>query len=151
MEQRTIVARPSGCTGGCGTGRRGTPRRALHELDNYLRGQSARLVNYAERYRAGMRVGTSVTEGTANFLVDRRMNKAKQIDSLDAVPTCCCRSGARFTTMRSDRESAVSLSRSPSQTGNSPWLPDPQKLICGRSLSSHFPCFLSFVQSVEHA
>jgi hypothetical protein len=52
---------------------------ALHEVDNYLRGQSARLVNYAERHRAGMRVGTSVTEGTANFLVNRRMNKAQQM------------------------------------------------------------------------
>jgi hypothetical protein len=53
--------------------------RALHEVDNYLRGQSARLVNYAERYRAGQRVGTSVTEGTANFLVNRRMNKSQQM------------------------------------------------------------------------
>jgi hypothetical protein len=52
---------------------------ALHEIDNYLRGQSARLVNYAERYRAGQRVGTSVTEGTANFLVNRRMNKSQQM------------------------------------------------------------------------
>jgi hypothetical protein len=52
---------------------------ALHEVDNYLRGQSARLVNYAERYRAGLRVGTSVAEGTANFLVNRRMNKAQQM------------------------------------------------------------------------
>ena len=52
---------------------------ALHEVDNYVRGQSARLVNYAERYRAGLRVGTSVTEGTANFLVNRRMNKVQQM------------------------------------------------------------------------
>jgi hypothetical protein len=62
---------------------KGVPSRklwhALHEVDNYLRGQSARLVNYAKRYRAGMRVGTSVTEGTANFLVNRRMNKAQQM------------------------------------------------------------------------
>jgi hypothetical protein len=53
--------------------------RALREVDNYLRGQSKRLVNYAKRYRAGLRVGTSVTEGTANFLVNRRMNKAQQM------------------------------------------------------------------------
>jgi hypothetical protein len=53
--------------------------RALHQVDKYLRGQSARLVNYAERYRAGLRVGTSMTEGTANFLVNRRMNKAQQM------------------------------------------------------------------------
>jgi hypothetical protein len=52
---------------------------ALHEVDGYLRGQSARLLNYAERYRAGLRVGTSVTEGTANFLVNRRMNKSQQM------------------------------------------------------------------------
>jgi hypothetical protein len=52
---------------------------AWREVDNYLRGQSARLVNYAERYGAGLRVGTSVTEGTANFLVNRRMNEAQQM------------------------------------------------------------------------
>jgi hypothetical protein len=52
---------------------------ALHEVENYLRGQSARLVNFAKRYRAGLRVGTSVTEGTANFLVNRRMNKSQQM------------------------------------------------------------------------
>src|SRR6202051_17324 len=53
--------------------------RALHEVDKYLSGQSAWLVNYAKRYRAGLRVGTSITEGTANFLVNRRMNKSQQM------------------------------------------------------------------------
>jgi hypothetical protein len=48
---------------------------ALHEIDRYLRSQSARLVNYAARYR----VGTAVTEGTANFLVNRRMSKSQQM------------------------------------------------------------------------
>jgi hypothetical protein len=52
---------------------------ALHALDGYLTGQSAWLVNYAERYRAGLRVGTAITEGTANFLVNRRMNKSQQM------------------------------------------------------------------------
>jgi hypothetical protein len=52
---------------------------ALHAIDKYLRGQAAWLVNYAERYRAGLRVGTSITEGTANFLVNRRMNKSQQM------------------------------------------------------------------------
>jgi hypothetical protein len=51
----------------------------LHEIDEYLTGQSAWLVNYAERYRAGLRVGPSITEGTANFLVNRRMNKRQQM------------------------------------------------------------------------
>src|SRR3954466_733477 len=41
--------------------------------------QSDWLVNYAERHRAGQRVGTSRTEGTANFLVNRRMNKSQQM------------------------------------------------------------------------
>jgi hypothetical protein len=52
---------------------------ALHALDGYLIGQSAWLVNYAERHRAGLRVGTAITEGTANFLVNRRMNKSQQM------------------------------------------------------------------------
>jgi len=52
---------------------------ALHALDRYLTGQSAWLVNYAERHRAGLRVGTAITEGTANFLVSRRMNKSQQM------------------------------------------------------------------------
>jgi len=52
---------------------------APHAADRYLRGQSAWLVNYAERHRAGLRVGTSITEGTANFLVNRRMNEAQQM------------------------------------------------------------------------
>jgi hypothetical protein len=52
---------------------------ALHAIDKYLRGQAAWLVNYAKRHRAGLRVGTSITEGTANFLVNRRMNKSQQM------------------------------------------------------------------------
>src|ERR1700758_2434822 len=52
---------------------------ALHAIDKYLRGQAAWLVNYAERFRAGLRVGTSITEGTANLLVNRRMNKSQQM------------------------------------------------------------------------
>ena len=52
---------------------------ALRALNDYLTSQSDWLVNYAERHRAGLRVGTSLTEGTANFLVNRRMNKAQQM------------------------------------------------------------------------
>jgi hypothetical protein len=50
---------------------------ALREIDRYLSSQSAWLVNYAERHRAGLRVGTALTEGTANFLVNRRMTKSQ--------------------------------------------------------------------------
>ena len=52
---------------------------ALEALNDYLTGQSDWLVNYAERHRAGLRVGTALTEGTANFLVNRRMAKAQQM------------------------------------------------------------------------
>jgi hypothetical protein len=52
---------------------------ALHALDAYLTNQSAWLANYVERHRAGSRVETALTEGTANFLVNRRMNKAQQM------------------------------------------------------------------------
>jgi hypothetical protein len=52
---------------------------ALGALNDYLTGQSDWLVNYAERHRAGLRVGTALTEGTANFLVNRRMAKAQQM------------------------------------------------------------------------
>ena len=52
---------------------------ALHAIDKYLRSQAAWLVNYAKRFRAGEQAGTSITEGTANFLVNRRMNKSQQM------------------------------------------------------------------------
>jgi len=52
---------------------------ALLALDGYLVGQADWTVNYAERHRAGQRVGTAITEGTAIFLVNRRMNKLQQM------------------------------------------------------------------------
>jgi hypothetical protein len=52
---------------------------ALQVLNDYFVGQSDWLVNYGERHRAGLRVGTALTEGTANFLVNRRMAKSQQM------------------------------------------------------------------------
>jgi len=54
-------------------------RRTETKADSYIKGQSAWLVNYAERYCAGLCLGASITEGTANFLVNRRMNKSQQM------------------------------------------------------------------------
>ena len=48
-------------------------------LGKYLSGQSKWLINYAERYRADRQVDTSIAEGMANFLVNRRMNKSQQM------------------------------------------------------------------------
>jgi hypothetical protein len=52
---------------------------AFQALDGYLTGPGDCLVNYAERHRRGLRVGTAIIEGTANFLVNRRMNKSQQM------------------------------------------------------------------------
>jgi hypothetical protein len=52
---------------------------ALLALDKYLIGQNDWTVNYAARHRAGLRVGTAMTEGTANFLINHRMNKRQQM------------------------------------------------------------------------
>ena len=52
---------------------------ALGALSDYLTGQSDWLVNDAERHRARLRVGTALTQDTANFLVNRRMVKAQQM------------------------------------------------------------------------
>ena len=52
---------------------------ALRKIDRYLSNQSAWLANYAERHRAGLRVGTALTDATANFLVNRRMAKSQQM------------------------------------------------------------------------
>jgi SAM-dependent methyltransferase len=47
---------------------------ALHALGGYLTGQSESgwIINCAERHRAGLRVGSAITERTANFLVNRQ-------------------------------------------------------------------------------
>src|SRR4051794_9258366 len=52
---------------------------ALREIERYLSSQSAWLVNYAERHRAGLRAGPALPEGPPNFLVNRRMNKSQQM------------------------------------------------------------------------
>ena len=104
------------------------------------------LVNYAKRYRAGLRVGTSVTEGTANFLVNRRMNKQQQMRGHDGAPTCCCRFVVRSTTVRSDPASATYLSQHPIRSSNRHSLLDPPTFGHSPALgaiSSILPSFLS--------
>ena len=96
-------------------------RLALREIDRYLTSQSAWLVNYAERHRAGLRVGTSLTEGTANFLVNRRMNKSQQGPA--AVPISCSSAPA---SMANSVPASCSRPSIPPQSW--PWRPDPQSL-----------------------
>ena len=52
---------------------------AMGKLGDYIEGQSAHLVNYGLRYRQGQSIGTATTEGLANTLVNRRMNKLQQM------------------------------------------------------------------------
>jgi Domain of unknown function (DUF4372) len=72
----------------------------LHALDGYLTGQSDWLVNYAERHRAGLRVGTAITEGTANFLVNRRMSADAMVatwqESLRDIEACLSAQSAKL-------------------------------------------------------
>lgn len=53
------------------------------------------LVHYAKRYHAGERVETSITEGTTNFLVNRRMNKSQQMRTSRKGADLPCSSPAR--------------------------------------------------------
>ena len=54
-------------------------RTAVNNLRDYVDGQSAYLVDYARRQRAGQQVGTSPVESLANALVNKRMNKLQQM------------------------------------------------------------------------
>ena len=90
-------------------------KQALRAVDRYLRSQSAWLVNYAERWRAGLRVGTSLTEGTANFLVNRRMAKSQQMRWSRRGADCSCKSAVRSTMAHLDPASASCSSRHPVQ------------------------------------
>ena len=101
---------------------------ALHEVDKYLIGQSGWLVNYAKRRRASLRVGTSITEGTANFLVNRRMNKSQQMRWSRQAPICFFRSAARSTTACSAPGSVVCSIQSPRHAHNSRRRLDPPDL-----------------------
>ena len=99
---------------------------ALQVLNNYLTSQSGWLIDYAERHRAGLRVGTALTEGTANFLVNRRMNKSQQMRWTRRGADRLSRSAVRSTTARSAPASA-SVSRPPTTgTWQQPSQPDPQ-------------------------
>jgi hypothetical protein len=48
-------------------------------LDGYLVGQADWTINHSECHRGGLRVGTAIIEGTANFLVNHRMNKSQRM------------------------------------------------------------------------
>ena len=51
----------------------------IGRLRDYINGQSAYIVDYAARHRAGLPIGTSQTESLANSLINKRMNKSQQM------------------------------------------------------------------------
>jgi hypothetical protein len=48
---------------------------ALKNVSDYIESQVSYLVNYGQRQRQGLQIGTAITEGLANNLVNHRMNK----------------------------------------------------------------------------
>jgi hypothetical protein len=52
---------------------------AVGHISTYLESQAAYLVNYGQRKRNGLPIGTATTEGLANSLVNQRMNKRQQM------------------------------------------------------------------------
>ena len=54
-------------------------RTVLHALDGYLTGAERLAAQLRRASPSGSEVGTEITEGTANFLVNRRMNKSQQM------------------------------------------------------------------------
>ena len=78
---------------------------ALREIDRYLSNQSAWLVNYAERHRAGLRVGT-VADRSNRQLPGQPPHEQVPADAL--VPTRC-RSPAPGSLRRPQRQTRLRL------------------------------------------
>ena len=110
---------------------------ALRALNRYLVGQSACLINYAERHRARLRVGTAITEGTTNFLVNRRMTKVSKCPGRGAAPTYCFKFGARSIIVRSVANSD-SDSVQPTTHSRQP-LPNPQFCTSSQAVRQSVP------------
>ncbi len=59
------------------------------QLLTYVRSNRCAIVNYGKRYRAGLRVATTLAESAVNLLVAKRMvKKHNKCDGLSMAPTC---------------------------------------------------------------
>jgi len=94
-----------------------------------------------ERHRAGLRVGTALTEATANFLVNRRMNKSQQMRWTRRGADLLLQVRCAVYMERSAPGSASGLSRQLGCLQKCRWQPDPQSLDSsdGATLSSRLP------------
>ncbi len=72
----------------------------LHSLGSqlltYVRSNRGAIVNYGKRYRAGLRVATTLAESAVNSLVGKRMVKNSRCDGRSTALTCSCRSGRQI-------------------------------------------------------
>ena len=100
----------------------------LREIDEYLTGQTTWLVNDAKRYRAGLRVGTSITEGTANFLAKRRMNKRQRMRLSRRGADAALQVRCAIYMARPDADLAICSIPGANQLNNFRWRPDPPGL-----------------------
>jgi hypothetical protein len=53
--------------------------RAAHEFAGYIRHNTASLINYGERYRAGEPISSSLAEATVNVVISKRFAKRQQM------------------------------------------------------------------------
>ena len=53
--------------------------RAAHEFAVYITGNTASLINYGERYRAGERISSCLAESTVNAVISKRFAKRQQM------------------------------------------------------------------------
>ncbi len=53
--------------------------RAAHEFAVYIIGNTASLINYGERYRAGERISSCLAESTVNAVISKRFAKCQQM------------------------------------------------------------------------
>lgn len=68
------------------------------QLLTYVRSNRSAIVNYGKRYRAGLRVATTLAESAVNSLVGKRMVKKQQMRCRSTARTCSCRSGQQRST-----------------------------------------------------
>ena len=101
--------------------------KALREINRYLSSQSTWLVNYAERHRAGLRIGTALTEATANFLVNRRMPKSQQMRWSRRGADLLLQVRGAAPSMANWAPASANSSK-PSPAPKRLWLPDPHSI-----------------------
>ncbi|HUB47652.1 MAG TPA: hypothetical protein VMB73_21960 [Acetobacteraceae bacterium] len=53
--------------------------RAAHEFAVYIRSNTASLINYGERYRAGGRISSCLAESSVNAVISKRLAKRQQM------------------------------------------------------------------------